>query len=106
MLNYKNIELKPGQYSQIQRKLHFYYCAYVALRFASIYANATTQKGKTVYIQKWMDVSLKKKTFGKSGASEIAWLRSIIKKYGLDFNVEKLILHVYLTASSIINDSP
>lgn len=91
---------------QIHRILHFYYCAYISIKFAGIYDNRLTPEDKTLHLIHWLNAAGKKKSFRQNCDSEIKWLLSVIKKHGMSLDVERLLLHVYTTTVTLLKSSP
>ncbi len=86
-------------------KLHFYYCAYLSLRLAAIYDKQVKPEDKTLHLIQWMNNTRRNRTFDCKCDSEIQWLHSVIKKYGMHVDVEKLVLHVYTTSVSLLTSA-
>ena len=81
--------------AEFEDKVHFYYCALLALKFAEKYQAVRSPAAQRVFLMRWLAKASSKRLFPREAQQEILWLRKTMHHGGPLFDIEQLLLTIY-----------
>lgn len=79
----------------LHKRVHFYYCAIVALKIIEQEKGGCSHHARNRFLLQWLAAAQRKKLFGNALVDEILWLRRHINDTGLENDSLPLLTTIY-----------